>query len=121
MEQQNNNKNQPIGRENPSMDADTFLSPDEIEDFKSIPTTIHVILKVIKNGVVVDKQDTSFISEDEADMFLRTLATTVSGLPLDFWNSSSGDIAVYYSLIDPDNQDTMFRITIYPKTFKIIL
>ena len=115
MEQQNNNKNQQVGRENPSMDADTFLSPEETEHFKNIPTTVHVILKVIKNGVVVDKQDASFISEDEADMFSRTLATTVSGLPLDFWSASTGDIAVYYSLTDPDNQDTMFRITIYPK------
>lgn len=116
MEQQNNNnKNQPIDRENPSKDADIFLSSVEIEHFKNIPTTIHVILKVIKNGVVTDKQDASFVSEDEADMFSRTLATTVSGLPLDFWSASTGDIAVYYSLTDPDNQDTMFRITIYPK------
>ena len=115
MEQQNNNKNQQVGRENPSMDADTFLSSEETEHFKNIPTTVHVILKVIKNGVVVDKQDTSFISEDEADMFSRTLATTVSGLPLDFWSTSVGDIAVYYSLTDPDNPNTMFRITIYPK------
>ena len=97
------------------MDADTFLSSEETEHFKNIPTTVHVILKVIKNGVVVDKQDTSFISEDEADMFSRTLATTVSGLPLDFWSTSVGDIAVYYSLTDPDNPNTMFRITIYPK------
>ena len=116
MEQQNNNnKNHPIGRENPSKDADIFLSSVEIEHFKNIPTTIHVILKVIKIGVVTDKQDASFVSEDEADMFSRTLATTVSGLPLDFWSASTGDIAVYYSLTDPDNQDTMFRITIYPK------
>ena len=115
MEQQNNNKNQQVDRENPSKEADTFLSSVEIEHFKNIPTTVHVVLKVIKNGVVVDKQDTSFVSEDEADMFSRTLATTVSGLPLDFWSASTGDIAVYYSLTDPDNQDTMFRITIYPK------
>ena len=115
MEQQNNNKNKQVGRENPSKEAATFLSSVEIEHFKNIPTTIHVILKVIKNGVVVDKQDTSFVSEDEADMFSRTLATTVSGLPLDFWSASTGDIAAYYSLTDPDNQDTMFRITIYPK------
>ena len=115
MEQQNNNKNQPIGRENPSKEADTFLSSVEIEHFKNIPTTVHVILKVIKNGVVIDKQDTPFDSEDEADMFSRTLAATVSGLPLDFWSASTGDIAVYYSLTDPDNPNTMFRITIYPK------
>ena len=115
MEQQNNNKNQQVGRENPSKDADIFLSSVEIEHFKNIPTTVHVVLKVIKNGVVVDKQDTSFVSEDEADMFSRTLAATVSGLPLDFWSASTGDIAVYYSLTDPDNPNTMFRITIYPK------
>lgn len=115
MEQQNNNKNQQVGRENHSKEADIFTSSVEIEHFKNIPTTVHVVLKVIKNGVVVDKQDTPFISEDEADMFSRTLATTVSGLPLDFWSASTGDIAVYYSLTDPDNQDTMFRITIYPK------
>ena len=115
MEQQNNNKNQQVGRENPSKEADIFISSVEIEHFKNIPTTVHVILKVIKNGVVVDKQDTSFDSEDEADMFSRTLATTVSGLPLDFWSVSTGDIAVYYSLTDPDDQDTVFRITIYPK------
>ena len=116
MEQQNNNnKNQPIVMDNLSKEADTFLSSVEIEHFKNIPTTIHVILKVIKNGVVTDKQETAFISEDEADMFSRTLATTVSGLPLDFWSTSVGDIAVYYSLTDPDDQDTVFRITIYPK------
>lgn len=100
------------------MDTDTFLSPEETEHFKNIPTTVHVILKVIKNGVVVDKQDTPFVSEDEADMFSRTLATTVSGLPLDFWSAFVGDIAVYYSLTDPDNQNTVFRITIYPKNLK---
>lgn len=115
MEQQNNNKNQQVGRENPSKEADIFISSVEIEHFKNIPTTVHVVLKVIKNGVVVDKQDTAFISEDEADMFSRTLATTISGLPLDFWSTSTGDIAVYYSLTDPDNPNTMFRITIYPK------
>lgn len=118
MEQQNNNKNKPVGKENLSKEADTFLSSEETEHFKNIPTTVHVILKVIKNGVVVDKQDTSFISEDEADMFSRTLATTISGLPLDFWSASVGDIAVYYSLTDPDDQDTVFRITIYPKNLK---
>lgn len=115
MEQQNNNKNQQVGMENPSKEADIFISSVEIEHFKNIPTTVHVVLKVIKDGVVVDKQDTPFISEDEADMFSRTLATTVSGLPLDFWSESVGDIAVYYSLTDPDNPNTMFRITIYPK------
>ena len=115
MEQQNNNKNQQVDTENLVKDDDILLSSVEIEHFKNIPTTVHVVLKVIKNGVVVDKQDTSFVSEDEADMFSRTLATTVSGLPLDFWSASTGDIALYYSLRDPDNQDTMFRITIYPK------
>lgn len=114
---QQNNKNLPIGKENHSKDAE-LLTSEEVEYFKSIPTTIHVVLKVIKNGVIVNKQDTPFISEDEADMFSRTLATTVSGLPLDFWSVSTGDIAVYYSLIDPDNSNTMFRITIYPKTLK---
>ena len=114
---QQNNKNLPIDRENHSTDA-TTLSREEVEYFKSIPTNIHVVLKVIKNGVLIDKQDTPFDSEDEADMFSRTLATTVSGLPLDFWSVSTGDIAVYYSLIDPDNSNTMFRITIYPKTLK---
>ena len=115
MEQQNNNKNQQVDTENLVKDDDILLSSVEIEHFKNIPTTVHVVLKVIKNGVVVDKQDTPFVSEDEADMFSRTLATTISGLPLDFWSASTGDIAVYYSLTDPDNQDTMFRITIYPK------
>ena len=114
MEQQNNNKNQPIVMENLSKEA-ALLSHEEVEYFKSVPTNIHVVLNVIKNGVVIDKQDTSFISEDEADMFSRTLAATVSGLPLDFWSASTGDIAVYYSLTDPDNPNTMFRITIYPK------
>ena len=115
MEQQNNNKNQLVDTENLVKDDDILLSSVEIEHFKNIPTTVHVVLKVIKNGVVVDKQDTHFISEDEADMFSRTLATTVSGLPLDFWSASVCDIAVYYSLTDPDDQDTVFRITIYPK------
>lgn len=117
MEQQNN-KNQQVGKENPVKDDDFLLTQEEVEYFKSVPTTIHVVLKVIKNGVVIDKQDTLFVSEDEADMFSRTLATTVSGLPLDFWSVSTSDIAVYYSLTDPDNPNTMFRITIYPKNLK---
>ena len=116
MEQQNNNnKNQQVDTENPVKDDYFLLTQEEVEYFKSVPTNIHVVLNVIKNGVVIDKQDTSFISEDEADMFSRTLAATVSGLPLDFWSASTGDIAVYYSLTDPDNPNTMFRITIYPK------
>ena len=118
MEQQNNNKNQPIGKENPVKDDDFLLTQEEVEYFKSVPTNLHVVLNVIKNGVVIDKQDTTFVSEDEADMFSRTLATTVSGLPLDFWSVSTSDIAVYYSLMDPDDQDTVFRITIYPKNLK---
>lgn len=117
MEQQNNNKNKPVGKENLSKGA-VLLSHEEVEYFKSVPTNLHVVLNVIKNGVVIDKQDTTFVSEDEADMFSRTLATTVSGLPLDFWSVSTSDIAVYYSLTDPDNQNTMFRITIYPKNLK---
>lgn len=112
MKQQQNNKKQLVGKEA------ELLTHEEIIYFKSIPTNIHVVLKVIKNGVVIDKQDTPFDSEDEADMFSRTLATTVSGLPLDFWSVSTGDIAVYYSLTDPDNPNTMFRITVYPKNLK---
>lgn len=115
MEQQNNNKNKPSGKETPVKDDDFLLTQEEVEYFKSVPTNLHVVLNVIKNGVVIDKQDTTFILEDEADMFSRTLATTVSGLPLDFWSVSTSDIAVYYSLTDPDSPNTIFRITIYPK------
>ncbi|QEG08620.1 hypothetical protein [Aeromonas phage 4L372D] len=113
MEQQNN-KNQPIGKENLSKEA-ALLSHEEVEYFKSVPTNLHIVLNVIKNGVVIDKQDTTFILEDEADMFSRTLATTVSGLPLDFWSVSTSDIAVCYSLTDPDNTTIKYMITVYPK------
>ena len=115
MEQQNNNKDQQVDTENHVKDDDFLLNQEDIEYFKSVPTNIHVVLKVIKNGVVIDKQDTPFDSEDEADMFSRTLATTVSGLPLDFWSVSTGDIAVCYSLTDPDNTTIKYMITIYPK------
>ena len=118
MKQQNNNKNKPSAMENPVKDDDFLLTQEDVEYFKTVPTNIHVVLNVIKNGVVIDKQNTIFVSEDEAEMFSRTLATTVSGLPLDFWSVSTSDIAVYYSLTDHDNPNTMFRITIYHKNLK---
>ena len=114
MEQQNNNKNQPIGKENLSKEA-VLLSHEEVEYFKAVPTNLHVVYSKVYNKVLIEKTDTVFTNEEEATTFAETLATTVSGLPLDFWSASVGDIAVYYSLVDPDNPNTMFRITIYPK------
>lgn len=117
MEQQNNNKNKPVGKENLSKEA-VLLSHEEVEYFKAVPTNLHVVYSKICNSVLIEKTDTVFTNEEEATTFAETLATTVSGLPLDFWSVSSGDIAVYYSLTDPDNPNTMFRITIYPKNLK---
>lgn len=116
MEQQNNNKNQQVDRENPVKDdALLLITQEDIEYFKSIPTNIHVVYTKLYNRVLVQKTNTVFTTEEEAEQYAETLATTVSGLPLDFWSVSTGDIAVYYSLTDPDNPNTMFRITIYPK------
>ena len=117
MEQQNNNKNKPVGKENLSKEA-ALLSYEEVEYFKAVPTNLHVVYSKVYNKVLIEKTDTVFTNEEEATTFAETLATTVSGLPLDFWSVSSGDIAVYYSLTDPDNPNTMFRITIYPKNLK---
>lgn len=115
MEQQNNNnKNQPIVMDNLSKEA-ALLSHEEVEYFKSVPTNIHVVYSKIHNKVLIEKTDTVFTNEEEATTFAETLATTASGLPLDFWTVSTGDIAAYYSLTDPDNPNTMFRITLYPK------
>ena len=119
MEQQNNNnKNKPVGKENPVKDDDFLLTQEEVEYFKAVPTNLHVVYSKVYNKVLIEKTDTVFTNEEEATTFAETLATTVSGLPLDFWSVSSGDIAVYYSLTDPDNPNTMFRITIYPKNLK---
>lgn len=115
MEQQNNNKNQQVDTENPVKDDALLLTQEDIEYFKSVPTNIHVVYTKLYNSVLVQKTNIVFTTEEEAEQYAETLAVSVSGLPLDFWSVSTGDIAVYYSLTDPDNPNTMFRITIYPK------
>lgn len=115
MEQQNNNKNQPIGRENPVKDDDFLLTQEEVEYFKSVPTNLHVVYSKIYNKVLIEKTDTVFTNEDEATTFAETLATTVSGLPLNFWEYSFNDIAVKYSIKDLEETGLLHRITIYPK------
>lgn len=115
MEQQNNNKNQQVDRENPVKDDALLLTQEDIEYFKSVPTNIHVVYTKLYNRVLVQKTNTVFTTEEEAEQYAETLAVSVSGLNLNFWGYSFSDIAVYYSLTDPDNPNTMFRITIYPK------
>ena len=114
MEQQNNNKNQPVGRENLSKEA-ALLSHEEVEYFKSVPTNLHVVYSKICNSVLIEKTDTVFTNEDEATTFSETLATTVSGLPLSFWEYSFNDIAVKYVIKDIEEVGLVHRITIYPK------
>lgn len=115
MEQQNNNnKNQQVGRENLSKEA-ALLSHEEVEYFKSVPTNLHVVYSKICNMVLIEKTDTVFTNEDEATTFAETLATTVSGLPLSFWEHSFNDIAVKFSIEDLEETGLLHRITIYPK------
>lgn len=114
MEQQNNNKNQPIGKENLSKEA-ALLSHEEVEYFKAVPTNLHVVYSKIYNKVLIEKTDTVFTNEDEATTFAETLATTVSGLPLNFWEYSFNDIAIKYVLEDIEEVGLVHRITIYPK------
>ncbi|MGL5013106.1 MAG: hypothetical protein ACRC6V_02290 [Bacteroidales bacterium] len=114
MEQQNNNKNQPVGKENLSKEA-VLLSHEEVEYFKAVPTNLHVVYSKICNSVLIEKTDTVFTNEDEATTFSETLATTVSGLPLSFWEHSFNDIAVKYSIKDLEEIGLLHRITIYPK------
>lgn len=114
MEQQNNNKNQQVGRESPSKEA-VLLSHEEVEYFKAVPTNLHVVYSKICNSVLIEKTDTVFTNEDEATTFSETLATTVSGLPLSFWEHSFNDIAVKYSIKDLEEIGLLHRITIYPK------
>ena len=115
MEQQNNNKNKPSGKENLSKEAATTLTHEEVECFKNTPTNLHVVYSKIYNKVLIEKTDTVFTNEDEATTFSETLATTVSGLPLSFWEYSFNDIAVKYSLEDLEEIGLLHRITIYPK------
>ena len=114
MEQQNNNKKKPVGKENLSKEA-VLLSHEEVEYFKAVPTNLHVVYSKICNSVLIEKTDTVFTNEDEATTFSETLATTVSGLPLSFWEYSFNDIAVKYSLEDLEEIGLLHRITIYPK------
>lgn len=114
MEQQNNNKNQPVGKENLSKEA-VLLSHEEVEYFKAVPTNLHVVYSKICNSVLIEKTDTVFTNEDEATTFSETLATTVSGLPLSFWEYSFNDIAVKYYIEDLEEIGLLHRITIYPK------
>lgn len=112
---QTNNK---VSKEDEWLKDKPLFDFDEIEqEFKNKKTKIHVVLKKIENGIVIDKQDVSFLSEDEADSYSETLAISLSSLPLDFWEYSYSDIAVHYSLTDTDNPKIKYRITIYPKNF----
>ena len=115
MEQQNNNKNQPVGRENLSKEAATTLIHEEVECFKNTTTNLHVVYSKIYNRVLVQKTDTVFTNEEEATTFAETLATTASGLPLSFWEHSFNDIAVKFSIEDLEETGLLHRITIYPK------
>lgn len=114
MEQQNN-KNQQVATENPVKDDDFLLTQEEVEYFKSVPTNLHVVYSKVYNRVLTEKTDTVFTNEDEATTFAETLATTVSGLPLNFWEYSFNDIAVKYSIKDLEEIGLLHRITIYPK------
>lgn len=111
---QQNNKNLPIDKENPSKDAALLLHED-IEYFKSVPTNLHVVYSKMYNKVLVEKTDTVFINEDEADQYAETLAVNVSGLSLNFWEYSTGDIAVKYVIEDIEEAGVVHRITVYPK------
>lgn len=114
MEQQNN-KNQQVATENPVKDDDFLLTQEEVEYFKAVPTNLHVVYSKICNRVLIEKTDTVFTNEDEATTFSETLATTVSGLPLSFWEYSFNDIAVKYVIKDIEEVGLVHRITIYPK------
>lgn len=114
MEQQNN-KNQQVDTENPVKDDDFLLTQEEVEYFKTVPTNLHVVYSKRYNKVLIEKTDTVFTNEEEATTFAETLATTVSCLPLSFWEHSFNDIAVKYVLEDIEEVGLVHRITIYPK------
>ena len=114
MEQQNNNKNQQVGKENLSKEA-ALLSHEEVEYFKSVPTNIHVVYTKLYSRVLVQKTNTVFTTEEEAEQYAETLAVSVSGLPLSFWEHSFNDIAVKYVIDDLEKVGLVHRITIYPK------
>ena len=116
MEQQNNNnKNQQVGKENPVKDDDFLLTQEEVEYFKSVPTNIHVVYTKLYNRVLVQKTNTVFTTEEEAEQYAETLAVSVSGLNLNFWGYSFSDIAVKYVIEDLEEIGVTHRITIYPK------
>ena len=115
MEQQNNNKNQQVDTENPVKDDDFLLTQEEVEYYKSIPTNIHVVYTNLHNRNLVQKTDTVFATEDEAYQYSETLAVSVSGLSLNFWEYSFSDIAIKYTLEDLEEAGQVHRITIYPK------
>ena len=116
MEQQNNNnKNQQVATETPVKDDDFLLTQEEVEYFKSVPTNIHVVLNELYNRVLVQKTNTVFTTEEEAEQYAETLAVSVSGLNLNFWGYSFSDIAVKYVIEDLEEIGVTHRITIYPK------
>ena len=113
---QQNNKNLQIGKENLSKEA-VLLSHEEVEYFKAVPTNLHVVYSKVYNSALIEKTDTVFTNEDEADQYAETLAVSVSGLSLNFWEYSTGDIAVKYVIEDIEEVGVVHRITIYPKKF----
>ena len=115
MEQQNNNKNQQVDTENPVKDDDLLLTQEEVAYFKSVPTNIHVVYSKIYNRILVEKTDTVFATEDEAYQYSETLAVSVSGLSLNFWEYSFSDIAIKHTIEDLEETGQVHRITIYPK------
>lgn len=114
---QQNNKNLQIGKENHSKEA-VLLSYEDLEYLKSITTNLHVVYSKIYNKVLIEKTDTVFTNEEEADQYAETLAVSASGLSLNFWEYSTGEIAVKYVIEDLEEVGVVHRITVYPKTLK---
>lgn len=93
---------------------------DDLEDLKIKPVRVQVRFVRICNTDIIEKQEYSFIDEEDARNKCEELAIEETGLSLDFWQVSYRDISEVYTLIDPEDGEfgIKYRILIFPVSNK---
>lgn len=95
-----------------------YFNEEIIQKYKQIPTQIHVVFTKRIDGVLVDRQEFCFETEEDAIAEAETIAINESAVSLDLWNFIRKDIADLYILKDYDELNTVFKISMYPMSHK---
>lgn len=84
-------------------------------EFKDTPTSIKVVFVKICDKTIIERQDYSFVSEDDARYFAEDIARIEVGISLDLWKSCYKSIANIYTFTDHEEIiPVKYRILIYP-------